>query len=159
MNDSFQAIEWRDDMATGVATIDKQHRFLVDTLQDANEELLHGNDCELLNQISRDLLSYAITHFETEEQLMQRYGYEAACPEEARNHIAQHRDFSRQVVAVCDRLREGREVSSLEVLKFLNHWLRDHVLGVDQLLGEFLRRVMGEAEREGGDSGLSGRSG
>ncbi len=159
MNDSFQAIEWNDGMATGVAIIDKQHRFLVDTLQDANEELLHGNDYESLHQISRDLLSYAITHFETEERLMQRYGYEVARPEEARNHIAQHRDFSRQVVAVCDQLREGREVSRLEVLKFLNHWLRDHVLGVDQLLGGFLRQVMGEVEREGGGSGLSGGSG
>ncbi len=149
MNNTFQPIEWTEEMATGVAAIDKQHHFLVDTLQDANKKLLHGNDEASLAQISKDLLSYAITHFETEEKLMQRYGYEAACPEEARHHIAQHRDFSHQVVAVCDQLREGRTVSSEEVLKFLNHWLRDHVLGVDQLLGAFLRQAMEEAKKAG----------
>ncbi len=149
MNISFQPIEWTEEMATGVSTIDKQHQFLVDTLQDANEELLHGNDNDSLDQIAKDLLSYALTHFETEERLMQRYGYEEARPEEARHHIAQHRDFSHQVVAVCDQLREGRAVSRAEVLKFLNHWLRDHVLGVDQLLGEFLRGAMEEAEKTG----------
>lgn len=131
-------------MATGIESIDKQHRYLVDTLQEANEKLLRDNDSELLNQIARDLLSYAITHFETEEKLMQRYGYEAACPQEARDHIAQHRAFSKQVVAVCDQLREGQEISHLEVLKFLNHWLRDHVLGIDQLLGKFLHQAMVE---------------
>jgi hemerythrin-like metal-binding protein len=142
----FQPIEWEESMATGIATIDKQHRFLVDTLQEANNKLLGDHDRELLMEISKDLLSYAITHFETEEALMQRYGYQAAYPDEARKHIIQHRDFSARVVAVGDRLREGREFSSVEVLKFLNHWLRDHVLGVDQRLGKFLRETMNEAE-------------
>jgi hemerythrin len=50
------------------------------------------------------------------------------------------------VVSVCDHLREGREVSSAEVLKFLNHWLRDHVLGIDQLLGEFLCQAMSDTD-------------
>jgi hemerythrin-like metal-binding protein len=145
---SFQPIEWEESMATGVATIDKQHRFLVDTLQQANKELLGDHDGELLMEISKDLLSYAITHFDTEETLMQRYGYEEVFPEEARKHISQHREFSRRVVAVCDRLREGREVSSVEVLRFLNHWLRDHVLGIDQLLADFLRPAMREAGKE-----------
>jgi hemerythrin-like metal-binding protein len=144
MNDTFQPIEWTDEMATGIEAIDKQHRFLVDTLQEANEKLLHDSDRDLLGLIAKDLLSYALTHFETEEKLMQRYGYEAACPEEARGHIAQHRDFSHQVVAVRDQLREGRAISHLQVLKFLNHWLRDHVLGIDQQLAVFLRRAMEE---------------
>jgi hemerythrin-like metal-binding protein len=146
MNTSFQPIKWLDSMATGVATIDKQHRFLVDTLQQANRELLGDHDGELLMEIAKDLLSYAITHFDTEETLMRRYGYEDLFPEEARTHIKQHREFSRQVVSVCDHLREGREVSSAEVLKFLNHWLRDHVLGIDQSLGEFLRRAMSDTD-------------
>lgn len=142
----FKPIEWEESMATGIATIDKQHHFLVDTLQDANKELLGDHDRELLMEISKDLLSYAITHFETEEALMQRYGYQEAYPEEARKHIFQHRDFSARVVAVGERLREGREISSVEVLKFLNHWLRDHVLGVDQRLGKYLRETMSEPD-------------
>ncbi len=144
LNASFQPIEWVDAMATGVATIDKQHRFLVDTLRQANEQLLHDPNDALLGEIAKVLLGYAITHFETEEGLMQHYGYQAACPEDARAHIAQHRDFSRRVVALRDQIREGRSISRIEVLRFLNHWLRDHVLGIDQRLGDFLRQAMAE---------------
>jgi hemerythrin-like metal-binding protein len=144
----FEPIEWVESMATGVAAVDKQHRFLVDTLQQANQELMDDHDAELLMTISKDLLGYALTHFDTEETLMQRYGYQEAYPEKAREHIAQHREFSRQVVAFCDRMREGRGVSRMELLKFLNHWLRDHVLGIDQLLGDFLREAMRDVDSE-----------
>lgn len=145
---TFQPIEWTDEMTIGIATVDKQHHYLVDTLQNANERLLKDHDGALLSQVAKDLLSYAIMHFETEEELMQRYGYEAARPEEAHTHIEQHREFSRRVVAISDQVREGREVSRVEVLEFLNNWLRDHVLGVDQLMGDFLRQAMSETDFE-----------
>jgi len=138
----FQPIEWQESMATGIAVIDRQHRYLVDTLKAANDRLLVNNDDILLNQVVNDLLGYAITHFETEEALMQRYDYTTACPEEAETHIAQHRGFSRQVVAFLDKLREGQKVSRTEVLNFINNWFNSHVLGTDQKLGSYLIKKM-----------------
>ncbi|MBI4694423.1 MAG: hemerythrin family protein [Gammaproteobacteria bacterium] len=129
----FEAIEWSDDMATGVATIDRQHRFLVDTLCDANRRLLASRENALPGQIVRDLLAYAVLHFVTEEELMKRVGYDLACSAVAGAHVAQHREFSRRIVAVCDRLREGRDVSRLDVLEYLNDWLRNHVLDISGL--------------------------
>lgn len=140
--DGFQPIEWRESMATGIAAIDKQHKYLFDLLKEANRKLRTNNDDLLLTQVANDLLGYAITHFETEEAHMQRYHYATACPEEAETHIAQHRHFSKQVVAVLDQLREGQKVSRTEVLSFLNHWLQDHVLGIDQKLGRYLAKKM-----------------
>ncbi len=147
--ESFTPIQWEASMETGIEAIDIQHHYLVDTLQEANKKLLNSDDEYLLSQIANDLLVYAITHFETEEALMQRYNYASAHPNEARAHIAQHRFFSSQVVAVRDQLREGRQVSRIEILRFLNHWLRDHVLGIDQLLGEYLLKHAGyESQHE-----------
>ena len=134
----FQPVKWDESMATGIAAIDKQHRYLVDTLHEANTKLLDENNSVLLKQIAKDLLGYAIMHFETEEALMQQYGYAAADPQQARDHITQHRDFSNRVVAVRDQLREGQQASRIEVLRFLNHWLRNHVLGTDQKLTKYL---------------------
>lgn len=142
VNINFTPIEWSEKMTTGVSKVDAEHRYLVDTLRRANERLLGGDhEGAFLGKIAKDLLSYAILHFENEEGLMKRYGYEAAYPDVARAHIAQHRDFSRQVVAICDLLREGRQISRVEVLKFLNEWLRDHVLGIDQRFGAFVREA------------------
>jgi hemerythrin-like metal-binding protein len=137
--DTFPAIQFEPSMSTGIEAIDKQHQYLFETLSDANKYLLNSSNEYLLSQIAKDLLGYAITHFETEEGLMQRYGYDEAHPSDAKAHIAQHRFFSSQVVAVRDQLREGRGASLTEMLRFLNHWLQDHVLGIDQKLGKFLR--------------------
>jgi hemerythrin len=144
----FEPIEWSDKMTTGVAQIDNQHRYLVDTLRQANRRLLDENEGPLLGEIAKDLLTYAIMHFETEEDLMKRYGYAEAFPELAKVHIAQHRDFSHQVVAVCDNLREGRQVSRVDVLKYLNEWLRHHVLGIDQKLGTFVREAAAQEKAD-----------
>lgn len=135
----FRPIEWTDQMLTGVPQVDTQHRFLVDTLREANRKLLDDHDSTVLDAITKDLLNYAIMHFETEEALMKRYGYAEAFPDLERTHVAQHRSFSRRVVAMCNDLREGIQVSRVDVLKFLNEWLREHVLGIDQKLGAFVR--------------------
>ncbi len=147
MNVEFEPITWSEDMATGMPEIDKQHHYLVEMLSEANAKLVDDHDESLLAQIAKDLLGYALLHFETEENLMKRYRYGVECPEEARAHIAQHRSFSRQVVAVCDALREGRHVSHQEVLAFLNNWLRDHVLGIDRRLAAFVAKAAA-AERD-----------
>jgi hemerythrin-like metal-binding protein len=138
----FQPIEWEASMATGIDAIDKQHHYLVDTVQKANKTLLTSNNDNLLGKIAKDLLGFAILHFETEEALMKRYGYKAAYPEEAQAHISQHRDFSYQIVTIRDQLREGQEISRIQVLRFLNHWLPNHLLGFDHLFGQYLREKM-----------------
>jgi hemerythrin len=135
----FEPIEWSEKMTTGIVEVDNQHHFLVDTLCEANSRLLNEHESALLGEIAKDLLTYAIVHFETEENLMKHYGYAEAFPDLAKSHIAQHRDFSHQVVAVSENLREGRQVSRIDVLKYLNEWLRNHVLGIDQLLAAFVR--------------------
>jgi hemerythrin len=136
-------------MATGVTTIDKQHCYLIDTLRIANNTLMReSGDDSALKRIANDLLGYAIIHFETEESLMQRYGYTVLYPETAKHHIAQHRNFSQRIVSVNDSLREGEKVSLNEVLVYLNEWLAEHVFGIDQQLGMFLVQAMSEFDNE-----------
>jgi hemerythrin-like metal-binding protein len=142
MSEYLKSIEWSDEMEMGIPAIDKQHRFLVETLQDANEKLLSDRDGYFLDKMAKDLLGYALTHFETEEKLMQRYGYDLAFPEDAKNHIREHREFSKKVVSICEQLREGNRVSRIDVLTFLNDWLYNHLLDVDQQYGEFLRKAI-----------------
>jgi hemerythrin len=140
--ESVQVTEWEESMATGVDAIDKQHHYFVETLQQMNEKQLDDDSDLLLSRVIRDLLGYALMHFEAEEALMLRYDYAAAYPKEAKTHIAQHREILRQVVSVRDKLREGQKVLRIEIQGFLNHWLREHVLGIDQSLGKFLFQKM-----------------
>ena len=137
MNDS-EPIQWSDAMLTGVTEIDRQHRILVDTLSEAQVKLTSEMDDPLFEQITRDLLAYAIYHFNTEEQLMQKYSYDTGAPEEARSHLAAHRGFSEQVVALRGEAHSGEPNSRKELLVFLKDWLTNHIMTTDKRLGQFI---------------------
>lgn len=136
MSDSY--FTWSDALAIGVPEIDRQHRYLVDSIDEARRTLPEQPSSEQVEQLTRELLAYAIYHFETEEILMQDHGYG-----DADRHRQQHRDFSARVIALRDELRAGRPVSRAELLDFLGEWLRHHIMHTDRGLGEFLREKDG----------------
>ncbi|MDO8989582.1 MAG: bacteriohemerythrin [Sideroxyarcus sp.] len=147
MSDSAP-IQWNDAMLTGVPEIDKQHRILVDTLNEAQIKLTGEVDDAQFEQITRDLLAYAIYHFNTEEQLMRQYGYAAASSDEAGAHLAAHRSFSERVVALRDKARENKQESREALLVFLKNWLTNHIMTTDKRLAQFI--CMQQAKRASG---------
>lgn len=137
---SHDPILWNDSYLTGIEAIDRQHQVLVNTLNDANARLSGLVTRDLLEDITRDLLSYAIYHFETEEALMREYDYAGGSGDSAAKHQQEHRNFSQQVVSLREGLRDGRLVSREELLSFLNQWLLNHILNTDKRLGAFLQQ-------------------
>jgi hemerythrin-like metal-binding protein len=135
---SHEPLLWNDSYLTGIDRIDDQHRVLVNTLNEANARLAAKVTREVLEQITRSLLSYALYHFETEESLMRQYEYSALATADAARHRDEHRSFSQQVVALREGLRDGNLVTREELLSFLNNWLVNHILHTDKRLGEFL---------------------
>jgi len=131
-------LEWSDALLTGVAEIDQQHHILVDILIEARASVSGESSDLLFEGISRDLLAYAIYHFDTEEQLMRRAAYETAMPEAAEGHLAQHRHFSKQVVALRLDAQLGKAGAKAALLAFLESWLVNHILTTDQSLGRFI---------------------
>jgi len=134
-----KTIEWTDAMACGVAEMDRQHHILVDTLAEASEKLTGRVDDPLFERITQDLLAYAIYHFETEEKLMEQYGYAAAAADQASRHVTAHRSFTAQVVAMRDDARTGGPSTAAALLEFLRTWLVDHIMSVDKQLAAFVR--------------------
>jgi len=131
-------IVWKDEFATGVTEIDEQHMILVHTLNEASNKLAQESSLETLENITQDLLSYALYHFETEEELMQEYGYDEEDEVNAHRHFDQHRAFSEKVVSVREGLKSASPVSPEDLLDFLNNWLINHILNTDKKLGAFI---------------------
>lgn len=129
-----ELIVWNDSLVTGVDVIDDQHRILVNSINEANTRLTGNVSAEILDQITRDLLSYALYHFETEEELMQEYNYAETDVEDAEAHLQQHRAFSSTVVSVREGLKAGTLISREDLLSFLNGWLIKHILNTDKRL-------------------------
>lgn len=153
---SHEPILWNDSYLTGIDRIDDQHKVLVNTLNEVNARLAVCVTRDLLQQITRDLLSYAIYHFETEEALMKDYDYAGLSAAENEKHRNEHRSFSQQVVALREGLRDGRLVTREELLSFLNNWLVNHILNTDKHLGAFL--LLHDYSNAGGTNPLPGQN-
>jgi len=138
MNPPIFPMLWNDTFNTGVAEIDEQHMILVHTLNEANSKLKKDNSIKNLEQITQDLLSYALYHFETEEELMHKYGYQEEDYLLAKQHLEQHRSFSEKVVTVRDGLKSETPISADELLDFLINWLLNHILKTDMKLATFI---------------------
>lgn len=142
MTSNINDIKWSKDYETGVEEIDEQHHILVNTLNEANELLTKEYSLENLQNITKDLLSYALYHFETEEELMQKFNYEGEAPKDFENHMKRHRDFSAKVVDVRESLKSGNLIGQDELISFLLNWLLNHIDKTDKKLGKFLKEKM-----------------
>jgi hemerythrin len=132
-------IVWNEELVTGVTEIDEQHRILVNSINEVNTRLSNTPvNAEILEKITQDLLSYALYHFETEEELMQEFNYVQNQEEELVTHLRQHRDFSATVVSVRANIKAGKLISREDLLTFLNGWLINHILNTDKKLGAFI---------------------
>ncbi len=135
---SNNKIIWISEYDTGVEDIDEQHRILVNTINEAKEKLDTDSSLQALEDITKDLLSYALYHFETEEEMMQEHNYKAYSQEEFETHMKQHRDFSAQVVAVRESIKAGNPMQKDDLIAFLTNWLINHINKTDKKLAAFL---------------------
>jgi hemerythrin-like metal-binding protein len=143
------ALSFDDAFITGVAEIDDQHRNLVNMTNDAARRFADDASLELVRSLVQELLSYAIYHFRTEEELMLRYDYRSVHADDAARHIGLHRAFAKRVVEVQEALDRQDYVDTATLVAFLADWIREHILGTDQhLAAHILDRRGTKAERK-----------
>lgn len=128
-------IVWNEKFLTGITAIDEQHKILVSMLNEANQRLNADSNCYLLAELISDLMSYALYHFDTEEELMVNNRYDS---ERQALHFQEHRSFSAKMAGLQRDMNQGQPVSPEALLQFLNNWLRNHILHTDKQLGRFL---------------------
>lgn len=131
-------LEWGPKLETGIEEIDEQHKILVEMCNEANRKLQDHVDKEFVERIVHDLMSYALYHFDQEEDLMETYGYEAHAPQDEQSHIAEHRSFSDTVSKVSTDLAKGQMITREALMYFLNNWLVNHIMNTDMRLAKFL---------------------
>lgn len=133
-------IAWDKSYEVGIEAIDEQHRILVSTLNEADEKLSDDASQAMLERITKDLLSYALYHFETEEEQMQQFDYAKAFPQDYETHMKQHRDFSAKVVQIRDDIKMNKPINKDDLIAFLTQWLINHINKTDKKLGAFLQQ-------------------
>ncbi|MCF8207956.1 MAG: bacteriohemerythrin [Rhodoferax sp.] len=137
MKTGTETIAWNDRLMTGIPLIDEQHQILVNMLNDANVRMTHSIGRDVLEEMVRDLMSYALYHFDIEEELMLDSHYQ---PAQQERHVREHRRFSETVAQVRQNLLLGKLISREELLGFLNDWLINHILHTDMEFARYLQQ-------------------
>jgi len=128
----MDAFKWNSVFETGLEEIDRQHRHLVDLLNELSHNI-EGAGAENIDRTLRDLADYTVYHFASEERFMDA---NQLAPEFCDRHRATHAKFVAQVKEWLDTRDGGQQqLEPRQLLDYLANWLIFHILGDDRALG------------------------
>lgn len=130
---------WSDSLAIGVTAIDEQHKLLVSYINELHRAVQQGREETVALDILDALVSYAASHFSTEEVFFTHSAY----PDTER-HIAIHEQFKAHVAQFRSEVEAGSATVGMDVLEFLKNWLIEHIQGTDHKIGPYVRKALEE---------------
>jgi hemerythrin len=121
-------------MSVGVAILDKDHRKLVDMINDLYDSIQEGRGKDVVGKFLEGLISYTEEHFRREEKMFMKSEY----PDVSR-HMALHDAMSKQVAIIQENYKnEEASTLSMEVMNFIKNWLINHIMGTDMNYSPYL---------------------
>ncbi|WP_026477321.1 bacteriohemerythrin [Alkaliphilus transvaalensis] len=142
-------LTWSKLFETNIESVDRQHRYLVDLINDLSTEViaqLQYDNYDKIMSILTELKKYTIEHFRQEEQLMK--DNMAKMDDETlaefwpffKDHKAQHADFIKKIEEIFDKdVDESQDDVSAELIGFLAEWLKNHIFKVDMQLRKYIK--------------------
>lgn len=124
-------IQWDQSMATGVDSVDAQHKQLIAWLNDLLAAVSQGRAGSEIQGLLDQLGTYSATHFGHEEECMVRY----KCPAAEQNMLA-HKDFVVTLAALRDEFDRDGATAHLVVRVEVEmlRWLTTHIKRTDTQL-------------------------
>jgi len=117
---------WEVSENTGYDSLDHHHKKFVDIINNL-VDILNEQKCgtEVLD-IFHKLLFYAETYFIDEELLYQKNNYS-----ELKKHQEQHKEFIDEISKFQNEFKEGVKDVCIRMMKYLDIWFKNHILGED----------------------------
>lgn len=119
-------IAWRDDFRTGIASVDHEHRELIQAINDLHGSPLH-DDKAAVDAMLADIHSSIAAHFALEEKVMRDMAYAGYA-----DHKAEHESLLDAIRDLMEAVRADpayRWQDSLQ--ERLRAWFVDHFKGAD----------------------------
>ena len=118
-------IEWDSKYDVGVEAVDKQHRHLVDLMNDLYDACI-GERLELdqkFKDVMKELVDYVMVHFKDEEKIMEAINYP-----NLKEHKQTHEGFIKEMLSSVSAYTNGKQLVPNSVVRFLRDWLFNHIL-------------------------------
>jgi hemerythrin len=126
-------LHWNKDYSLGVAMIDRDHQQLFTLINEFHNAFAEKHEAKDIARVLNALIQYSEAHFRREEEFMSNEAY----PE-----LVQHQEIHYQLIDSVFQLQTQFEKKSIQLsnntVKFLRHWLGDHILEHDKKFAHFL---------------------
>ncbi len=119
-------IVWGPKIKIGIDVIDRQHKRLVDLINELHRAMKQRKGAEVLSRIMNGLVDYTKEHFDYEEGLQAKAGYP-----DLDTHKEVHRNLVKKVEAYQAKIKDGEKLVTKDLSAFLKDWLVNHILGTD----------------------------
>lgn len=135
-------IEWNEDLTTGIAAIDKQHKELFFRINSLMEAVGGGKGKEEAIRMIGFMPRYMDEHFRAEEEVMARFAY----PD-----FEEHRAEHKRLKGKCAEFRGSLDIqfSTAHVIDLIQRvlsYLHEHVRTHDRKMAAYLRDNVKDAE-------------
>ncbi len=114
-------LTWSADLDTGIDVIDKQHKRIVDYINELHDARTSGHKKEDIGKVIDELVDYTLSHFTFEESLQEEAHYPFM-----KAHKKVHDLFVKRVAEYQERFKLGEDVSE-ELNNLLVTWLFNHI--------------------------------
>ncbi len=135
----MKTFKWGDSFLTGLDLIDEQHHKLIDLVNQFSNIMTNNKiEFEDINRIYNELVDYSVSHFSSEEKLMEDTKVDIRY---IKAHKLLHKAFIEDVVDIYSKIKPSDLEGSKILLKFLTYWLVYHILGNDKEMAAQVKAI------------------
>lgn len=133
--------EWADDLVIDNGAIDKDHRHLVDLVNELHTATSQGRGQEVVANILESLIAYTEEHLQREEHLMASVKF----PNLDRHKIG-HARFIEDLRSLQKKYQAGSITVASQLSTVLRDWLSLHIRRNDKELLKFIKKSRGRGD-------------
>lgn len=132
----MKKIEWDKSLATGIKSIDYEHKMLLERLNAVIEAIEKNQGEGAIAKTLDFLLDYTNFHFSNEEKFISGHGYPGLELQQA-----QHKEFKASLnQLILDFQQDGADKDiAVNIKDFLFVWLKKHIMEVDHKLAQYVK--------------------
>ena len=122
-------IEWKDEFSVGVASVDVEHRDLIELINDLHDLLGEGPTQAQVLEALGEIFAQISAHFALEERFMRESSY-SAYPD----HKDDHESLLDELRDIMDRVEDDGSYEEARLSRELERWFTEHFRTHDALL-------------------------
>ena len=126
-------MKWNDTYSTGIERFDEQHKGIIVLLNRLLVTVKERKKPDETGAVLNELTAFSDIHFKEEEDAMMKHGYPYY-----KTHYDEHNTLRSKVNELRQKHTEGNTPQTVEMLKFLSHWVDNHLKDTDINYGPFL---------------------